>query len=57
MRTWTDEEIKYLRENYNKVPMNIVAGQLGRSAQSIRCKVHNMRKKGYTFDRVRDAKH
>lgn len=57
MRTWTDEEIKYLRENYNKVPMNIVAGQLGRSAQSIRSKVHNMRKKGYTFDRVKDAKH
>ena len=57
MRTWTEKEIKYLRENYNKVPMNIVAGQLGRSAQSIRSKVHNKRKKGYTFDRVADAKH
>ena len=56
MRTWTEEEIKYLRENYNKVPMSIVAGQLGRSAQSIRSKVHNMRKKGFTFDRVADAK-
>ena len=57
MRTWTDEEIKYLRENYNKVPMNIVAGQLGRSAQSIRNKIHILRKKGYTFNRVTDAKH
>ncbi len=57
MRTWTEEEIKYLRENYNKVPMSIVAGQLGRTAQSIRSKIHNLRKKGYTFDRVKDAKH
>ena len=56
MRTWTDEEIKYLRENYNKVPMSIVAGQLGRSAQSIRSKIHNMRKKGMTFHRRTDAK-
>ena len=57
MRTWTDEEIKYLRENYNKVPMHIVAGQLGRSAQSIRSKISYMRKKGFTFNRVTDAKH
>ena len=57
MRTWTDEEIKYLRANYNKVPMSIIASQLGRSAQSIRTKVHYMRKKGFTFDRVADAKH
>ena len=56
MRTWTDEEIKYLRENYNKVPMSIVAGQLGRSAQSIRSKIHNMRKKGMTIHRRTDAK-
>jgi len=56
MRTWTEEELKYLRENYNKVPMSIVAGQLGRTAQSIRSKVHYMRKKGYTFNRITDAK-
>jgi len=56
MRTWTDEEIKYLRKHYNNTPMNIVTGQLGRSAQSIRSKVSNMRKKGFTFDRVTDAK-
>ena len=57
MRTWTDEEIKYLRENYNKGPMSVVAGQLGRSAQSSRNKIHILRKKGYTFNRVKDAKH
>lgn len=56
MRTWTDEEISYLRENYNKVPMSIVAGQLGRSAQSIRSKVFNLRKKGMKFNRRTDAK-
>ncbi len=56
MRTWTDEEIKYLRKHYNNTSMNIIAGQLGRSGQSIRSKVHQMRKKGFTFDRVTDAK-
>jgi len=56
MRTWTDEEIKYLRKHYNNTSMNIIAGQLGRSGQSIRSKVHQLRKKGYTFDRVADAK-
>ena len=57
MRTWTNEEIKYLRKHYNKTPMSIIAGQLGRSAQSIRSKIYSMRKKGFTFDRVTDAQH
>ena len=56
MRTWTDEEIRYLRKHYNNTPMNIIVGQLGRSPQSIRNKVHYMRRKGMTFDRRTDAK-
>ena len=56
MRTWTDEEIRYLRKYYNNTPMNIIVGQLGRSPQSIRNKVHYMRRKGMKFDRVTDAK-
>jgi biotin operon repressor len=57
MRTWTDEEIKFLRKAYNNESVGKLATLLGRSEQSIRNKVHILRKKGYTFDRVTDAKH
>lgn len=56
MRTWTDEETKYLRKHYNNIPVGTLASTLGRSAQSIRNKVHIMRKKGFTFDRKTNEK-
>jgi biotin operon repressor len=55
MRTWTEEEIKFLRKAYNNESVGKLAALLGRSEQSIRNKVHILRKKGYTFDRVTDG--
>ena len=54
MRNWTEKEIAFLRKSYNNVSIRQIEVALGRSAQSIRSKVHNMRKKGMTFDRKRD---
>ena len=56
MRTWTDEEIQFMRKAYNNEPIAKIALALGRTEQSIRNKVHILRKKGYTFDRRTDAK-
>ena len=54
MRNWTDKEVAFLRKAYNNEPIDKIALTLGRSVQSVRNKVHIMRKKGMTFDRVND---
>lgn len=54
MKTWNDKEIRFLRKAYNNEPISKVARTLQRSEQSIRSKVAIMRKKGISFDRVRD---
>ena len=54
MRKWTDKEVAFLRKAYNIEPIEKIALTLGRTIQSIRSKVHIMRKKGMSFDRVND---
>ena len=54
MRNWTDKEVAFLRKAYNNEPIDKIALTLGRSVQSVRNKVHIMRKKGMTFDRKGD---
>lgn len=54
MRKWTDKEVAFLRKAYNNEPIDKIALTLGRTIQSVRSKVHVMRKKGMTFDRVND---
>ena len=56
MKTWTDKEIRFLQKAYNNEPIGKIAKALMRSEQSIRSKVHIMRKKGIAFDRVRDLR-
>ena len=53
-KRWTDKERKYLKMNYNSLPMSVIASQLGRSGSSIRSQVDYLRKRGWTFNRVRD---
>ena len=53
-KRWTDKERNYLKENYNLLPMNIIVGQLGRTPTSIRSQIDYLRKRGWTFHRVRD---
>ena len=53
-KRWTDKERNYLKENYNITPMSIIVGQLGRPATSIRSQIDYLRKRGWTFNRVRD---
>ena len=53
-KRWTDKERKYLKTNYNSLPMSVIASQLGRSGSSIRSQVDYLRKRGWTFNRVRD---
>ena len=45
MRNWTEKEIAFLRKSYNNVSIRQIELALGRSAQSIRSKVHNMKEK------------
>ena len=54
MRNWTDQEGACRRTADNNEPIDTIALTLGRSVQSVRNKVHIMRKKGMTFDRKGD---
>ena len=53
-KRWTDKERRYLKTNYNSLPMSMLVSQLGRSGSSIRSQVDYLRKRGWTFHRVRD---
>ena len=53
-KRWTDKERQFLKTNYNSLPMNIIVGQLGRTATSIRSQIDYLRKRGWTFHRVGD---
>ena len=53
-KRWTDTERQYLKNNYNSLPMTIIVSQLGRTATSIRSQIDYLRKRGWTFNRVRD---
>ena len=55
-KRWTDKERQFLKTNYNSLPMNIIVGQLGRTATSIRSQIDYLRKRGWTFNRVGDTK-
>ena len=55
-KRWTDKERQFLKTNYNSLPMNIIVGQLGRTATSIRSQIDYLRKRGWTFHRVGDTK-
>ena len=54
-KKWTDKERIYLKDNYNLIPMNIIASQLKRSGSSIRSQINYLRKRGWTFHRVGDT--
>ena len=53
-KRWTDKERQYLKTNYNSLPMSVIASQLGRTGSSIRSQVDYLRKRGWTFNRVKD---
>lgn len=53
-RQWTDEEKAYLKKHYNSLPIANIEKQLGRSANSIRSQVNYLRKRGWTFNRIKD---
>ena len=53
-KRWTDKERQYLKENYNPLPMHIIASQLERTGSSIRSQIDYLRKRGWTFHRVKD---
>ena len=53
-KRWTDKERRYLKTNYNSLPMTDLVLELGRSSSSIRSQVDYLRKRGWTFNRVRD---
>jgi len=47
MRRWRDEEIRFLVENYKKMPYREIAERLGRSYEAVRAKIIELRKKGF----------
>ena len=46
MRRWTDEEIKFLVENYKKMPYREIAERLGRNWNTVKSKIIDLRRKG-----------
>ncbi len=54
MATWTKEERLLLKKEYNEIPVEELALKLKRSVQAVRNQVYYLRKRGWTFKRVRD---
>ena len=57
MKRWTEEEYRYLKDNYNVIPIEKIISELGRTQSSITSKIRYLRRRGWTFNRKRDAKH
>jgi|TARA_R100000084_G_C4639115_1_gene142759 biotin operon repressor len=57
MKRWTEEEYRYLKDNYNVIPIEKIIFELGRTQSSITSKIRYLRRRGWTFNRKRDAKH
>jgi len=57
MKRWTEEEYRYLKDNYNVIPIEKIIFTLGRTQSSITSKIRYLRRRGWTFNRKRDAKH
>ena len=51
---WAHSERKYLKDNYNHVPIEEIIAKLNRSPSSITSQVHYLRKRGWTFNRIKD---
>ena len=56
MKQWTKDERLILKQKYNEVPLDDLAEELGRTKKSIYNQVVYLRKRGWTFARVRDKK-
>ena len=54
-KSWTDKETAVLREHYNSLPIAEIEIILGRTAEQIRSHVYYLRRKGFRFNRKRDA--
>ncbi len=53
-KRWTDKERAFLKENYNVIPMKEIVYELERTATSVRSQVNYLRKRGWTFKRIKD---
>jgi biotin operon repressor len=51
---WTQAQRLLLKKEYNEVPVEELAEKLGRSVQAVRNQVSYLRKRGWTFKRVKD---
>lgn len=51
---WTETERLLLKAEYNETPIEDLASKLGRTEQAIRSQVHYLRKRGWTFKRIKD---
>ena len=51
---WTQAERLQLKKDYNEVPIEELAEKLNRSVQAVRSQVSYLRKRGWTFKRVKD---
>tara|TARA_S200000501_G_C20651956_1_gene667880 strand:+ start:219 stop:392 length:174 start_codon:yes stop_codon:yes gene_type:complete len=55
MKRWTEEEYRYLKDNYNVIPIEKIVSELNRTHSSITSKIRYLRRRGWTFNRKRDA--
>lgn len=55
MKNWTQEEREFLKRHYNVKSTEEISNILNRSASQIASQVYYLRRRGWTFNRRKDA--
>ena len=54
-KRWTDTERDFLKRHYNKMSTEDIALKLDKTVEQIHSQVYYLRKRGWTFNRRKDA--
>lgn len=54
-KRWTDTERDFLKRHYNDMPIEDIASKLDKTVEQIHSQVYYLRKRGWTFNRRKDA--
>lgn len=54
-KRWTDTERDFLKRHYNNMSTEDIASKLDKTVEQIHSQVYYLRKRGWTFNRRKDA--
>lgn len=54
-KRWTDTERDFLKRHYNDMSIEEIASKLDKTVEQIHSQVYYLRKRGWTFNRRKDA--